>query len=148
MVRVTLSWDEYQAAAIHGVFREVSALQKHRNDRSRNRKHGMSLIRNIQAACAEMAYCKKACIYWSGLERIQAKDGGFREVRWTEHTGTGGLIAYEKDVDADYIVLVDGWAPHMNLIGRELAWVAKEESRWVPNGGYFLTTRESLSTLW
>ncbi len=148
MVRVTLSWDEYQMAAIHGVLRESAAGRECRKDRSLKTEPGKSLMCNIQAACAEIAFCKWQRIYWSGLEKIRAKDGGLCEVRWVERPDYG-LLAYPKDNDADYIILVDGWAPNMNMIGKMLAGEAKRLGKWVQNNGngYFLNPRGTIN-LW
>ena len=140
---ITLTADEVHLAASHGLIRRHQKLSGNRQDRMQ--RHRSDWDNEIEGVCAELAFCKHRGIYWSGLGGIRAKDGGDVDVRWTKHTGTGGLIVYPHDPDDTAIVLMDGFAPSYSLVGWMYAGEAKRPG-WLRDFGY-LVPRDKLRTL-
>jgi hypothetical protein len=141
MITVQLSLDEMQAGAIHGVNRYINALREGRGDKNCTGRH--SWDDDIEAALAELAWCKDRGVYWTGLTQYRAKDGGGMEVRWAREEGKGGLISYDRDGDVGYLLLVDGYAPKKNIIGYLSGVECKEKGKWQDVGkGYYLTSRD------
>jgi len=139
MIEITLTPDEVMLGAFHGLTRRSQKLHGNRGDRE---QRGRSTWDNeIEGACAEIAFCKMRGIYWSGVSGMKSKDGGNVDIRWTKHYETGGLIVYPKD--DGYFVLMDGFAPHLRVIGYMQAAHAKQE-KWLDIGGYYLVPRTEL----
>jgi hypothetical protein len=137
---IVISPDEIELAAIHAVTRRVA---HHRNGRREMNVNGITpWDHEIEAACAELAYCKSRGVYWTGAEQICGKDGANVEIRWTKHTN-GGLIAYAKDPDDHFIVLMDGKAPRFQIVGYLLARDAKQKE-FLTTHGYYLVPRERI----
>ena len=123
MIEVTLTPDEIHLGSCHGVLRR---FQKHCGKRSdRVQKEESCWDNEINGALAELAFCKWRGIYWSGVSRIKATDGGACEVRWTRHKDTGGLIVYDHDQDDCNFILADGFAPIYRMIG----WIVGKDAK-------------------
>ena len=141
MIEIGLTVDEVAMAASHAMTRRAQNLRGNRGDREQRDRSTWD--NEVEGACAELAFCKYRGVYWSGVSGLKARDGGFLDVRWTKHFGTGGLIMYPKDEDGGYFVLMDGFAPAFRIVGYMRGSDAKQD-QWLDRGGYYLVPRNAL----
>ncbi len=143
-MEATLTFDEIHLAAVHGVYRMISSMKEHRKEYSHK---GSGWDDEIEAACAELAFCKMRGLYWSGCSAIKEKDAGWIvDVRWTRHAGTGGLFLYTRDDPKAWFVLIDGRAPTFKFVGCLIAEEGMREEYKTAKGDY-LVPRERLKVL-
>lgn len=119
---VTLTPNEVHLAASHGLLRRYEKLAGRRGDRIQKERSNWD--NEIEGACAELAWAKYSGSYWSGVEKLRAKDGAGVEVRWTKHK-EGGLIIYDTDDDSAVFVLAKGFAPEFSFVG----WLRGKEAK-------------------
>lgn len=135
MIETNLTPDEIHMASVHGVWRQMQAIQKNRVDRNKDGKFVWD--RALEGACAELAYCKWRGCYWSGVEKIKARDAGFVEIRWTGHEA-GGLIVNPWEEDDARFVLMYGKRGKYQIVGWFTGKEAKDQKYWVAAKEYFL----------
>lgn len=138
-----LTPNEIHLAASHAVRRRVEAIEKKRKQRGDEAltRH-VPWDNEIEAACAELAYCKDKGIYWTGVTAIRAPDCGGVDVRWTVHKDKGGLPVLPDDQGA--LVLLDGFAPNYSAVGWLRANEGKRPEWWVNKWAEYLVPREYL----
>lgn len=139
-ISVDLTPDEIALGAHHAVMRRNKKHMGFRGDREQTQSS--SWDNEINGVLAELAWCKFRNIYWSGVSDLKAKDGGDIEIRWTHHTGRGGLIVYNKDNDDSIFILSEGYAPTIFFVGWQRGSFAKENA--VQVGGIKILPREKL----
>ena len=122
MFSVTLTPDEINLAASHGLYRRIKKHEGKREDRPQKER---SIWDNeIEGSCAELAWCKHWGQYWSGLSGIRESDGVGVEVKWTRHAN-GGVILNRKLSDDTVYVLAKGFAPTFFFVG----WITGGEGK-------------------
>ncbi len=146
MIHVTLTPNELAFAAGVGLDRRMSHVRKPNPSMDKNANGKFKWDYDIEAAAAEMAWCKYHNIYWSGIGKIGAKDGGIVEIRWVSEPGYG-LINYPRDDDDSYYVIVEGNLCQKRIYGGKRARACKIPGRWKEDKGYFLTPRNKITEL-
>lgn len=133
-----------------GVMRRIASYKKlHDNHRS-PRGDDDTWDRDIEGACAELAYAKWAGVHWDGsIGSFHEPDVGKVQVRSTKYQ-SGCLIIRADDILEHAYVLVTGVHPTYKicgwLYGREAVrndWRKDDESWFVPQTA--LRSIESLS---
>lgn len=138
---ITLSADEVHAAASHALLRRTRKIEIGRKEKSHQQRSPWD--DEIEAACAEMAFCKSRGFYWTGAGNIRAPDGGGFEVRWTKYEGAGGMIVYADTPDDTAVVLLDGFAPRYRVVG--WAWAGDcKRAAWRQSYGFLVPRLELL----
>ena len=140
MIHVTLTPNEVEIAAFVGLSRRMSHIRNPNPSRDKNANGQYTWDYEMEAAIAELAYCKSRKIYWSGISKIAAKDGGNVEIRWASKSHYG-LIIYEYDDDESHFVLVDGSLCNKRIIGYMKAKDCKKAEYLKPEG-YYIVPRE------
>ncbi len=146
MIHVTLTPNELAFAAGVGVDRRMSHVRNPNPGRDKNANGKFKWDYDIESAAAEMAWCKEQNIYWSGIGKIGAKDGGIVEIRWVSEIGYG-LINYPSDNDQTFYVIVEGIMCNKWIYGGKRARACKTPEHWIQSKGYWLTPREEIKEL-
>jgi len=144
MIELTLTPDEVQYAAMHGVARRKNKLAGLRADREQGEPSTWD--NEIEGALVELAYCKWRNCHWWGLAGVRASDADNCEIRWTKHYGTGGLIGYRHDNPDKRFVLVEGFAPRYRVVGWLFGREVKPAQHLTPKG-FFLAPRNTLRSM-
>lgn len=123
---VALTSGEVIVAATVGSMRRVKALNIHRDQTYGEPDNPWDA--DIEAACAELAFCKAVGIWWPGGD-VGSTDksrgdailpsGTVAQIRWTRHE-SGRLLVYERDPLVHLYVLVIGAAPTFRVAGAML----------------------------
>lgn len=139
MKRVKLTRQEVLMGANIGVMRRIASYTKlHDNHRS-PRGDDDTWDRDIEGACAELAFAKFANVFWDGsIGSFHAPDVGNIQVRSTKYQ-SGCLIVRADDTREHIYVLVCGVHPTYKMIGwmygheaMQEEWRKDEESWFVP----------------
>jgi hypothetical protein len=137
---IVLTNDEFLMAAMHGTYRRFKGITNKRVNHEEGKR--TTWDNEIEAACAELAFCKFNGYYWDGLSHLGAADGGGFEVRWTG-LERGNLLLYNDDIDERIYVLMGGFAPRYHIVGSMRA-IAGKQSQFLTEHGYYRVPRELL----
>jgi hypothetical protein len=134
MTEVRLEIPELTNAAIIGVLRQVSAIQRDR-PAAYGAENTNAWSIGIEGTAAEMAVAKYLGCYWQplapggDLSKMRADIGDYIEVRSTLRTD-GSLIVHERDGDSKLFYLVVCSAPVYTICGWLLGHEAKQREFW------------------
>jgi hypothetical protein len=117
IVKVHLEWYEVQQAAIVGVMRRIASYRAERKNTYVYTSTENNWDRDIESACAEMAFAKGNNWYWPGsVDKFKEPDVAGFQVRHTKFQN-GCLVVRTKDNPEEPFVLVTGIHPDYRIAG-------------------------------
>ena len=115
-------------AATIRVMRRIASYTK-RDDNKHTPRNDDTWDRDIEGACAEVAFAKHFNVFWDGsINTFHDPDVGKIQIRHTQ-LESGCLIVREDDKDHEVFALVIGTHPSFRLAGWMYAGDAKQ-GRW------------------
>lgn len=126
--KIKLTRHEVLMGANIGVMRRIASYTK-LNDNKHTPRDDDTWDRDIEGACAEVAFAKHFNVFWNGsINTFHDPDVGIIQVRHTQMIN-GCLIVREDDKDYEAFALVTGNHPTFSLRGWMYAGDSKLD-RW------------------